>query len=666
MNRFQKLSTAATAATVLLVTLGAVVRSSGSGLGCPDWPRCFGSWIPPLRATALIEYSHRLTASALGALVLALAISAWLRYRSHRMVFWPSFLALVVLILQGWIGRRVVLGELPRGLVALHFSTAMTLVGLLVLVTAGSFQPRGGRLTRTAVESFAMAGLVFGAVMVGAFVAQMGAALVFSDWPLMGGRLIPRLLGPAETLHFAHRALALLAGAAIAYVAVRVARQDPRDPALVRLARGALALWAAQVIVGAANVFASSAPWAIVLHVLLGTLLWAAAVATGVLAYRRAPEASAEREEHVPRPSRRGALATLRAYVLLTKPRIIELLLITTVPAMIVAAGGWPPLWLIAATLIGGSLTAGAANAVNCYLDRDIDEMMARTSGRPLPAGEVEPRNALRFGVALGVAGFVWLVAFVNLTSALLALGAILFYVFVYTLWLKRTTPSNIVIGGAAGAVPVLVGWAAVTSRVDLPALVMFAIVFYWTPPHFWALALRYSSDYAAARVPMLPVVRGATETTRQIVLYSLVLLAVSLLLHPVGRMGTLYLLAAAALGSGFVIYALRLRRNPDHARAMSLFRYSITYLTLLFAAMALDRLIPTPHVEGLSRAAFTIAGPLFFAAQAAILLTVARPRDGARVSGRRGDTVAAELVWTAIPTLAVALLFIASGQTLP
>ena len=231
---------------------------------------------------------------------------------------------------------------------------------------------------------------------------------------------------------------------------------------------------------------------------------------------------------------------------------------------MFIAARGVPSPWLMAATLFGGALSAASANVLNCYLDRDIDALMRRTARRPLPAHRVEPADALRFGLVLGVAGFVWLWATVNLLSAVLATSAILFYVFVYTIGLKRRSTQNIVIGGAAGAVPVLVGWSAVTGRVDLPALVLFAIIFYWTPPHFWALSLRYQDDYAAAGVPMLPVVRGAKETSTQILYYTVLLVAVTLLLYPAGRMGALYLAAAVALGGAFIWRALELRRDLD------------------------------------------------------------------------------------------------------
>jgi heme o synthase len=282
----------------------------------------------------------------------------------------------------------------------------------------------------------------------------------------------------------------------------------------------------------------------------------------------------------------------LTAYVALTKPRIIELLLVTTVPSMIVAARGWPPLDLVVWTLIGGTLAAGGANAINCYYDRDIDEIMPRTRRRPLPRHQIEPRNALMFGGVLGAVAFFQLWLTVNLTAAALALAALLFYVFVYTVALKRWTPQNIVIGGAAGAMPALVGWAAVTGTVELPALALFGIIFYWTPPHFWALSLRYERDYAAAKVPMMPVVYGREETTKHILLYALLLLAMCLVFFSVGKMGFIYLGAALALNAAFIGYAVRLYRRPEPRLAWSLFRYSIYYLGLLFASAAVDQLI--------------------------------------------------------------------------
>jgi len=285
----------------------------------------------------------------------------------------------------------------------------------------------------------------------------------------------------------------------------------------------------------------------------------------------------------------------LSAYIALTKPRIIELLLVTTLPTMVVAARALPPVSLMLATLVGGTLAAGGANAINMYVDRDIDGIMKRTQGRPLVTGEIAPASALRFAIALEVVAFAELWTLVNLLSAVLAVTATLFYVFVYTLWLKRTSRNNIVIGGAAGAVPVLVGWAAVTGSLGWAPFVLFAVIFVWTPPHFWALAIRYREDYAAAEVPMLPAVATMAETARQIVIYTVVLWACTLIFAPVADMGPLYIGAALVLGAVFLLRALQLLRDTTPPRAMRLFHYSISYISLLFGAMALDRLVRWP-----------------------------------------------------------------------
>lgn len=285
-----------------------------------------------------------------------------------------------------------------------------------------------------------------------------------------------------------------------------------------------------------------------------------------------------------------GTRSRVAAYISLTKPRIIELLLITTVPSMVLASGGWPGTWLVAATLIGGTLSAGGANALNSYLDRDIDEVMRRTRKRPLARHEVPPRNAFAFGIVLGVAGFAWLAITTNLAAAAISTGALLFYVVIYTMALKRRTTQNIVIGGAAGAAPTLVGWAAVTGSVALPAWVLFLIVFYWTPPHFWALAVRYRDDYEAAGVPMLPVVAGLEATTRRMLLYTVLMVGVSLLLVPLGSMSWIYLIAAVTMGGWFLWDTWLVHKDPD--QAMRLFTTSTIYLSVVFAAVMLDVLL--------------------------------------------------------------------------
>jgi heme o synthase len=294
----------------------------------------------------------------------------------------------------------------------------------------------------------------------------------------------------------------------------------------------------------------------------------------------------------LPVPQRASALALARDYLALTKPRIIALLLVTTVATMLVADPAGPSLAIVFWTMLGGYLAAGGAGAINHYLDREVDARMARTRRRPLVSGRIEPRHGLIFGIVLGTLSFVQLALTVNLLAALLAMAGLFGYVFVYTLWLKPLTPQNIVIGGAAGAVPPLVGWAAVTGGLSLDALYPFAIVFFWTPPHFWALSLLIKDDYARTGVPMLPVVRGEDETRRQIVVYAVVLLAVSVLPVIGGLFGAIYLAAALALGGALCWLAVGLRRKPSRPAALRLYLYSLAYLALLFAAMAADRVL--------------------------------------------------------------------------
>lgn len=292
----------------------------------------------------------------------------------------------------------------------------------------------------------------------------------------------------------------------------------------------------------------------------------------------------------------RSRVSRIRAYIALTKPRVIELLLVTTAPVMILAERGIPSIWLIVATLLGGSLSAGSANTFNMYIDRDIDAVMGRTQGRPLVTGAITPRNALIFGWALGIASVAWLWVFTTPLAAVLSLVAILFYVFVYTLWLKRRSEQNIIWGGIAGCFPVLIGWAAVTGALAWEPLILFLVVFLWTPPHYWPLSMRYRNDYASVSVPMLGVVRDAPEVGLHVILYAWATVAASLLLIPVAPMGLLYSLVAVVAGGWFVIESHRLYHRALlglEVKPMRVFHSSITYLTLLFVAVGVDPLLP-------------------------------------------------------------------------
>ena len=282
----------------------------------------------------------------------------------------------------------------------------------------------------------------------------------------------------------------------------------------------------------------------------------------------------------------------LLGFIALMKLRVVELLLITTVPTMIVAEEGIPSVWLIIATVFGGTLAAGGANAINMYIDRDIDKLMERTKNRPLVTGVLTSTEALSFAIAIEAIAFVWLWIFVNLLSAVLAASACLFYVFVYSLWLKRSSTSNIVIGGAAGAVPVLIGWSSVTNSIDWPPIILFLVIFLWTPPHFWALAIRYKDDYSNAEVPMLPVIEGTKVTGYRMVLYAFQVWAASLIFVPVADMGVVYLITAIVMGAIFTLFSFQVMINPIKKSAMRLFGFSISYITILFSLMAVDQLV--------------------------------------------------------------------------
>jgi heme o synthase len=392
----------------------------------------------------------------------------------------------------------------------------------------------------------------------------------------LGAAAVTALVVVSGALHLGlpHKALVVLAAPLLA--AVVVAAATAHRP-LLGVSVAALALLAAESVFGAIVAFAGHPGWAVVLHVAFAGLAFAAALLTAAAAFRG---------ERVP-------AGAWRDYVELTKPRIMLLLLITAAAGMFVGAQGLPRLSQLAVVLAGGALACAGASALNHYLDRDIDALMGdRTASRPIVAGRLIAPRALEFGLVLSAFSFVLLASLVNVLAATLALIGNLFYVLVYTSWLKRSTVQNIVIGGAAGAVPPLVGWAAATGNLALPAFFLFLIIFFWTPPHFWALALLIKREYAAARIPMLPVVRGDRETSHQILLYSLVLATTTLLPFLWHTVGAVYLAAALVLDMVFICLALALARDTNPARAGRLFHFSLLYLAVLFAAMAVDTLV--------------------------------------------------------------------------
>lgn len=605
MRLFRRFALTTTLFTLGTITVGGLVRATGSGDGCPNWPKCFGSYIPPMEYHALIEWSHRAVGLIAILLLCATAVIAIVKHRNERRILIPMLVCTPSILVQAILGAIVVhvkttpsLMRFEATLVTFHIATAMALVGGLVYATVNAY-----RLDRPASEppkqaveptvarlAWWSAVSVYLLILVGALVRGQHAGLAFPDWPLMDGSLFPGLGGTKAT-HYLHRLAALEVGVVLGLFAWRAHASRATDAAIKTFAKIAAALYLVQVVVGGLQVLTTLDPPPVVAHVALSALIWASLVAAVTVSRRLADPTIAEPATGSP-SSPAGLKNTIKAYVALTKPRIILLLLITTVPTMILANRGMPSLWLMTATVLGGAVAAGAANTINMYYDRDIDSVMKRTKNRPLAAHTVEPRRALAFGGILAVISFFFMATTVNVLAAMLTQSAIAFYVIVYTLGLKRHTPQNIVIGGAAGAVPALVGWAAVTGSVGWPAVIAFSVIFFWTPAHFWALAMRYTRDYEAAGVPMMPVVAGARSTQIQILAYAAVTVAVTLILWPVGDMGIFYVVSATLLGAWLIRHAVRLLQQGTPAAAMGMFKYSISYLALLFVAIGADALI--------------------------------------------------------------------------
>jgi heme o synthase len=593
MKAFRALSVTTALVTYALVVLGGVVRVSGSGLGCPDWPLCHGRLLPPLDLHAIIEYSHRTTASLTSVLVVLTALIAWLAWRQRRDIVIPATVALGLLAVQVVLGAITVRLELPPMIVLAHLATAMALLAAVCVTAVAAMVPRAGgeadraplRLSRVAAAG------TYVLILSGSLVVGSGASGTCTAWPLCGGGFSFAFDGlPAVQL--LHRGIAALIGVVIVVSLLSLLARHRRHPAVRATVALTLAALAFQVAVGAAVVTLQLPAALRGLHLALASAVWAGTVVLAVLAGRLPVAGVRVDDRGAIRPVGRPARDVVLDYASLAKPRIIPLLLVTALGGMMMAERGWPSTGLVVLTLLGGALAAAGAGAINCWIDRDLDGEMLRTRRRPLPDGRIAPGHALLFGIVLGLAAFVLLAFWVNVLAATLAISGLLFYVFVYTLWLKRSTVQNIVIGGAAGAVPPVVGWAAVTHRVDLTAIYLFAVIFLWTPPHFWALALRLKADYARAQVPMLPVVRGEAAARRQILLYTLLLVAVTLMVVVTGALGLLYLAGAVLLGGGFIGLALVNLRSRRQRWSRLLFDYSIAYLGLLFAVMVADRMV--------------------------------------------------------------------------
>jgi len=604
---YRRLALVTAGLAVGLIALGGVVRITGSGMGCgDDWPLCNGRILPNLAdPLEIIEWSHRWVAAMVSLGVLALAYVGWRRHGKDPYLRTPAVLALVLLGLQVFLGAVTVWLFNAAPTVVIHLTNAMFLLaGLVICVMRAGERLRGetapaGPVTTGALIAAAMA---LGVVLLGAFVANYDAGLYCLGFPFCEGAGVAPPATWQGKIQWVHR---LAAFAFLAHVLVLAgASQRLKGPGADRYRRAAWAmagLTALQVAVGAVMILQLMPTSFRAVHLLVGSLVWAAVV---VLVFRSRRITTAEAA--VPVPSAPAAPAEpvglARDLITLTKPRIISLLLLTTIAPMFITDRGAPPLTLVLWVLIGGYLMAGGANTVNMWFDRDIDMLMSRTRLRPIPSGRIPAWAALLFGIGQGAAAFWIFWTQVNPLSAWLAFSGYLFYVFVYTAWLKRLTAQNIVIGGAAGAFPPLVGWTAMTGTIDLPAIYLFAIIFFWTPPHFWALALVKREEYARAGIPMMPVVQGERWTKVQMVAYTLLLIPLTLMPSVFGAMGLFYLVAALALGGRLLWYAIRvLRESGVTPTTWRMYKFSLLYLALLFVAMGVDRALPFGHIFGRS-----------------------------------------------------------------
>ncbi len=594
---------------ILMVT-GGMVRVAEAGGACPDWPTCFGGWTPPPAETpagirALIDYGHRLATFLSAPLVLVAAALARKGARKDpwviRLLDATAVLVLVQILLGAFIVLRgalvdrswVTAGHLLLSLLALGASLFAAVVSFYQAARGEEAQPVRPKFhSPFARLSLLTLGVVFLLLVSGGIVAGAETRGACPSWPLCDQGLIP--VDPGGWINLAHRLVVLAAAGLVGALFVNAWRSQRSQTTVLVATTAFTVLFFAQALLGARLV--QGFPIHLLgLHEATAVAVWAALVVqvtavglAGRSAKDEAAEAAAISAAWEPGSGKRRLLD----FLLLTKPVVVLLLLVTTYAGMVIGARAFPSLGLTIWTLLGGFMAAGGSGAINQYIDREDDLKMQRTQKRPLPSGRLTPAEGLAFGVGIALASFYLMVAFVNFIAALLSLAGIIYYVLLYSIFLKKTTVQNIVIGGGAGAIPPLVGWAAATGGLNIPSLFLFAVVFMWTPPHFWALALVRRKDYARAGVPMLPVVRGEAETRKQIFIYTLELVGLTMLLPLAGLGGAVYAILAAALGGWLLYAAWKVWRQGGNKLAWKMYRYSSMYLAFLFFALMIDRLL--------------------------------------------------------------------------
>jgi heme o synthase len=585
--------TAFTAFTLIVV--GILVRVTISGAACPDWPTCLGRWTPPTGEQAMIAYFHRALASLTGLLVSMSIYFTWRKFRQERTIKWSLAIAFLLLVIQSGMGWMMVERETSGLISAVHLALALAVLGsLLAAVLAAShlwsieqgvphFQFRSP-FARLALVTLVVTTAL---MMSGTLVTALTQPALCSGWLACEGRILPGDL--SEWIHLIHRFFAGAAGILIAWLVVKAWLTQRSQTAILVSTTASGTLITAQILMGAVEIAQGYPIYLSGLHASTAIAAWAGLLITAILAGlagRTLEEETSESRGYAIR------ISMGKDFLMLTKPVVVSLLLVTTFAGMVVGGQAWPTINILFWTMLGGAMAAGGSSAINQYIDRYDDMKMQRTAHRPIPAGRLTPAEGLAFGVGLCIISFFVMVVFVNFLAAMLSLAGIFYYVVIYSLILKKATVQNIVIGGGAGAIPPLVGWAAATGSINIPALFLFAVIFMWTPPHFWALALVRRNDYERAGVPMLPVVRGEKETRWQIFVYTLELVALTLILPIFGLGGGVYLVSAAFLGAGLIFSAWNVWQKSGNKVAWKMYRHSSMYLALLFVALMVDALV--------------------------------------------------------------------------
>lgn len=575
-----------------VIVLGVSI-SAGTGGTCPDWPACFGGILPPQAPGPLLDYSHRFFSGL--ALLMNIAVLRGLLNRESASVFEIrlSQVSLVLLIGQVLLGAVIAVGGLNLDWASsVHLLVSLFILSLSLGITLAAYYKPHQRnfvdLNNPVGRQFLTAAILFFLVFVsGSLVAVTDSSSACMSWPVC---LPGQNAEPGEWLSFFHRIIVGLGGISLLGIMFTSWKKLREQTVVLVAITAAVVLFFSLGLVGSLEARLGYPLYLVSLHAATAAATWTALVCA-IWAYGLATDEQEFSEGQYPK---RTFSRLILDFLVLTKPIVVVLLLVTTFAGMVIGAQALPDLQLVFWTLLGGFLAAGGSGAINQYIDRAEDQKMQRTLKRPIPSGRLTPAEGLAFGVAISILSFYLLVYFVNFLAALLSLAGIIYYVVIYSLLLKKTTVQNIVIGGGAGAIPPLVGWAAATGNLTLPSLLLFAVVFMWTPPHFWALAIVRQNDYARAGIPMLPVVRGEKETRWQVFIYTLELVALTLLLPLLGLGGSIYLISASLLGVFLLHSAFRVWKGQGNKVAWKMYRYSSMYLAFLFFALMIDRLMIT------------------------------------------------------------------------